>query len=55
MWEQVHQLHSDLGFIAGGIMDLALGLQFGEPLWILALWFLALFHPGVNWGFFSES
>lgn len=53
MWEQVHQLYSDLGFTAGGIMDLASGLQFEDPLWILDLWFLALFCPSANWGFCS--
>jgi len=51
MWEQVHQLHSSLSFIASEIMDLDTSLKFGEFLWISALWFLALFIPSSNWGF----
>lgn len=34
-------------------MDLASGLQFEDPLWILDLWFLPLFCPSANWGFCS--
>jgi hypothetical protein len=31
-------------------MDLVSGLKFGDFLWFLALWFLALFHPSSNCG-----
>ena len=49
MWEYVHQFHSDLGFSASGIMDLTLGMQDWESMWILTL-----LHPILNWGFSSS-